>query len=183
MRREDTADARLLAYHEAGHTVAAFVLKRPFGSVALHPEDPATSAGPGKMPVTERSFDEIERDIIVLLAGVEAEAILTGYCDWFAAQADRERAEAMLAGMLAAGYRARVRDEREAELVSGLGDDAERAAWELLCSRAHELIHREPAPSAVAALAGALLARGTLTPDQAQRAIREGIASADPELQ
>jgi hypothetical protein len=83
---------------------------------------------------------------------------------------------------MAAGHRVWPRDEAEVELVSGLDDDDLRAAWELLSARAHTLVASEPASAAIASLAAALLAQTTLSPEQAQRAIRSGIASADPEL-
>jgi hypothetical protein len=190
MRRGAAADARLLAYHEAGHAVAAFVLKRPLGPVSLHPLQPSEPgsepAGPG-VPVglgfepDPFVFEDGERDVIVLLAGAQAEAILTGDCDWYAAETDRERADALLARMVAAGYRARPRDEQEGELVGGLGDDAVRRDWEVLLHRTQALVQQDPVRSAIAAVAAALLAGGTLDPQQVQRAIRQGIAAADPD--
>ncbi len=185
MRRTTLADARLLAYHEAGHAVAAFVLKRPLASVTLRPPGPALDA---PLPAydlvvpTDVDPEDVEREVIALLAGAEAEALLTEDCDWFAAAADCERAEALLARLLAAGRRVEPRDEREAELVSALVGDPSRSAWELLCARAHALVHTAPARSAIAALAAALLAAGTLDARQAQRAILGGIAAADPDL-
>lgn len=180
MRRGSVADARLLAYHEAGHAVAAYVLKRPLGTLTLQMHDSAASDG--SLAMQERTVEEAERDAIVLLCGAEAEALLTGYCDWFAAQPDWELAEDILTGLMAAGYRVWPRDEVEVELVSGLDDDDLRAAWELLSARAHNLIASDPGSAAIASLAAALLAQTTLGPEQARRAIREGIASADPEL-
>ena len=190
MRRGSVADARLLAYHEAGHAVAAFVLKRPLGTLTLQAQDCATqdcatqdcATSDGRVAMPQRTVEEAERDAIVLLCGAEAEALLTGYCDWFAAQPDWDLAEAVLTGLMAAGHRVWPRDEAEVELVSGLEDDDLRAAWELLAARARTLIASEPASAAIASLAAALLAQSTLSPEQAQRVIRNGIASADPEL-
>jgi hypothetical protein len=183
MRRGIPADARLLAYHEAGHAVAAYVLKRPLGTVSLEPPDPQPQSpdAAGRLDSLE-SFEDAERDVVVLLAGVEAEAVLTGDCDWFAAQIDCERAEALLGQMLAAGYRAQPRDEAEVELGSALGGDPLRIAWELLRRRTYALLRQAPVRTAITALATALLANSPLDSQQAQRAIRAGIAAADPEL-
>lgn len=176
MRRGVPADARLLAYHEAGHAVAAYVLKRPLGPVSLHqPESPPPESPPPEL-------EDAECDVIVLLAGVEAEAILTGDFDWWAAEVDRERADALLGHMLAEGYRAEPRDAREAELGSALCGEPSRYAWEILRHRAHTLVHQAPAGSAIAALATALLSTSTLDAQQALRVIRQGIAAEDPDL-
>lgn len=188
MRRGVPVDSRLLAYHEAGHAVAAFVLKRPMAPVSLEPKDAdgETAAVASGAPRGDLAgLDDaacVERDVIVLLAGAEAEALLTADCDWYAAAADRERAEELLARLLAAGHRIEPRDEAEAELVSALGADPTRRVWELLCSRARALVHEPPVRSAVAAVAAALLEAGALDVQQIQRAIRQGIASADPDL-
>jgi hypothetical protein len=191
MRRGVPADARLLAYHEAGHAVAAYVLKRPLGSVSLHqPESPPPESPPPLSPQPEvltpeppaPELEDAERDVIVLLAGVEAEALLTGDFDWWAAEADRERAEALLGRMLAAGYRAEPRDAQEAELGSALRGEPSRYAWEILRHRAHALMQQAPVCSAIAALATALLSESTLDPHEVQRVIRQGIAAADPDL-
>ncbi len=176
MRRGVPADARLLAYHEAGHAVAAYVLKRPLGSVSLHQPE-LLAPEPAALVV-----EDAECDMIVLLAGVEAEAILTGDFDWWAAEADRERADALLGHMVAAGYRAQPRDAQEAELASALHGEPSRYAWEILRHRAHALVHQAPACSAIAALATALLSESTLDPQHALRVIRQGIAAEDPDL-
>jgi hypothetical protein len=191
MRRGVPADARLLAYHEAGHAVAAYVLKRPLGSISLHqpdspPSEPPPSEATPPDALTAESvaseFEDAESDVIALLAGVEAEALLTGDCDWWAAEADRERADALLGRMLATGYRAQPRDAQEAELGSALRDEPPRYSWEILRHRAHALVQQAPVCSAIAALATALLAEGALDAQEAQRIIRRGIAAADPDL-
>jgi hypothetical protein len=84
--------------------------------------------------------------------------------------------------MLAAGYRAQPRDEAEVELGSALGGDPLRIAWELLRRRTYALLRQAPVRTAITALATALLANSPLDSQQAQRAIRAGIAAADPEL-
>jgi hypothetical protein len=185
MRRGVPADSRLLAYHQAGHAVAAWVLQRPFVAVSLAPPEADAqpeSAADASPANAVGDLEDVERDITVLLAGVEAEALVTGDYDWWGAEGDRERAEALIAELLAAGYRAATEDGAEAELVDALGGDEERAIWTLLQYRTHQLIREEPVRSAVAALAAALLLHGTLDAPQALRAIRQGIADADPDL-
>jgi hypothetical protein len=191
MRRGTPVESRLVAYHEAGHAVAAFVLKRPMAPLALQVAD--SDAGPdrsegepagyaGTVPIDAEHAELAERDTVILLAGAEAEALLTADCDWYAAAGDWERAEELIARALAAGHRIEPRGEQEAELVSALGADPRLRAWELVRARAHTLVHEPPVRSAIAAVAAALLEAGALDVQQTQRAIRQGIAAADPEL-
>jgi len=192
MRRGSPADPRLLAYHEAGHAVAAWALKLPPRPVSLLPAEDGAPPEPPAMAGEPLDPAAAEREAEALLAGVEAEALLTGDYDWWGAEADRERAEALLARMLAAGYRAAPRDGAEAELVGALDGDPDeeadgegdetRRAWALLLHRTRALVRQEPVRAAIAALAAALQAQGRIEPQQALRVIRQGIAEADPEL-
>jgi hypothetical protein len=181
MRQGAPADLRLLAYHEAGHAVVASVLKRPLGAVVLR----LGRAAGDRLRVTappNASPGERECDVMVLLAGLEGEALLTGDYDWWGAEPDRERAEAMIRQLVAAGHVVSPADEGEAELIEELGDDAVRRAWTLLRHRTFRLVHEAPVHSAISAVAAAVLLQGELDPQQAQRVIRQGIADADPDL-
>lgn len=186
MRRGEAADPRLLAYHEAGHAVAAWALKRPLAPIALLTEADDSDGDAAEVTDPEAA----EGEALVWLAGVEAEALLTGDYDWWAAAADRERAEGLLARLLAMGWRVAPRDEAEAELLAALdgdganqdGKDEARSAWALLLHRTHELLRQDPVRSAITALAAALQTQGRIEPQDAQRIIRRGIAAADPDL-
>jgi ATP-dependent Zn protease len=181
MRQGAPADLKLLAYHEAGHAVVACVLKRPLSGIALRL---GRVAGDRLRvtPLREATLEERERDVMVLMAGLEAEALLTGDYDWWSAEPDRERAESLIRHMVDAGHMVSAADEEETELIEQLSEDPMRSAWTLLRHRTHKLVHELPVHSAVTALAAAVLVQGELDAQQAQRVIRQGIASADPDL-
>src|SRR5262245_16718756 len=110
MRKLTTDNPRLLAFHEAGHAVASWALTSEAPEVALVAYDPGMTAGRlqvahftldgatrheirvphGVAPVegepaqfSRETFEVEERRVIVLMAGVEAEAILTHDEDWW----------------------------------------------------------------------------------------------------
>lgn len=79
---------RNVAYHEAGHAVVALWLRRRAGTISIEADDAKGSAGHVCLPPI-KSFSEwefepekyrrfIEREILIALAGPEAEFILTG---------------------------------------------------------------------------------------------------------
>ena len=69
------------AYHEAGHAVIALVFERPVQKVSIgHCEL--------RKGVSRASQDRLEADILILLAGVVAEAIHSGTYNWTGAAMD-----------------------------------------------------------------------------------------------
>lgn len=92
---------RLTAYHEAGHAVTAYVLRRAFTRVSIRSD--GTTLGrcsfrpPGEWFRPDERVDgltrrRIEERIMISLAGPEAEATYSGAYDGEAAQEDVERA-------------------------------------------------------------------------------------------
>src|SRR5688500_7023042 len=77
------------AYHEAGHAVMALVLERPVTRVSIRPgHETAGTCHFGKR-VYRPSEDWIEREILIALGGIAAEARFTGNYDWDGAGKDQ----------------------------------------------------------------------------------------------
>ena len=77
-----------VAYHEAGHAVIALILGRPVQLVTVLPDKQRLGRcefGKGKTKPTD---DWLEREILIALAGVAAEARHTGQYCWEGAQQD-----------------------------------------------------------------------------------------------
>jgi ATP-dependent Zn protease len=101
----DPLAAQLIAtaYHEAGHAIMATILGRTIQKVTIKPRQIQT--GGVRLGVCElrsdrnrSSHDAVEDEALILLAGMVAEAKLTGrYCELGAAQ-DLRQASAILRG-------------------------------------------------------------------------------------
>jgi ATP-dependent Zn protease len=132
------------AYHEAGHAVIALALGRPIQRVTiLADREHAGTCAFGKA-VFRPSEDWLEREALIALAGLAAEARLTGVYEMDGAAKDR-RYVAELA-------RQRAGDARKAERL-------ERR----LLSKAEYLLSREDNWRAVERLAAELLRVGTIS--------------------
>lgn len=66
------------AYHEAGHAVIALVLGRPVQAVSVLPTRDRLGVCQFRNPVFRPSEDWLEREILIALAGLAAEAKHTG---------------------------------------------------------------------------------------------------------
>jgi len=211
MRRLTTDNLRLLAFHEAGHAVTTWALTREAPEVALVAWDPGMTAGRMQVahfmleaasnpdahaarsaPAHEtsvegepaqfiRSFEADERRIIILMAGVEAEAILTHDEDWWGSEEDRKSAEEIITTLLSNGWLPAARDEHERGALLA-HEDMARRCWSLFQYRTRQLMRQPPLQSAVIALANALLAEEHIDATRTARIIRTGIAEADPDL-
>jgi hypothetical protein len=126
-------------------------------------------------------FEADERRIIILMAGVEAEAILTHDEDWWESEEDRKRAEAILSSLLASGWLPAANDEHERGILLA-HEDLARRCWSLFQHRTRQLMRQPPLQSAVIALANTLLAEERIDATRTARIIRTGIAEADPDL-
>src|SRR5688500_7272314 len=76
------------AYHEAGHAVVALALGRPVQFVSIRPNREHLGICEFGKGVFRPSEDWLEREILIALGGVAAEARLTGDYAWDAAGRD-----------------------------------------------------------------------------------------------
>ena len=90
MRNEQNtgSDQLSTAYHEAGHAVIAIVFERPVQKVSILPDQRRLGHCELRKGVSRASQDRLEADILILLAGVAAEAIYSGAYNWQGAAQD-----------------------------------------------------------------------------------------------
>src|SRR4051795_10022621 len=76
------------AYHEAGHAVAALALERPVVKVSIRPDRDRLGICAFGKAVFRPTQDWLEREVLIALAGMAAEARQTGTYDRLAAGRD-----------------------------------------------------------------------------------------------
>jgi ATP-dependent Zn protease len=76
------------AFHEAGHAVVALVLGRPVQHVSILPTREFLGLCRFGKAVVRPSEDWVEREILISLGGIAAEALHTGEHDWDGAERD-----------------------------------------------------------------------------------------------
>lgn len=153
------------AIHEAGHAVAAFAQHRRLGRVTIIPEgDSLGSCGSGSLGHFRPDIDvdratqaKVDREVIICLAGGEAEKLITGRYP---------------------GAWATLRDVTTAFDLAGrvMGDMEGVNVYMLWMKYQTKALLREPwHRAAIEALAAALLERRELGPQQVRRIIRTAI--------
>ena len=88
MSTNDQLQELCTAYHEAGHAVMALVFDRPVQKVSILPDQRRLGHCELRKGVSRASQDRLEADILILLAGVVAEAIHSGSYNWTGAALD-----------------------------------------------------------------------------------------------
>src|SRR4051812_47558937 len=83
---------QVTAYHEAGHAVAALALGRPVRYVSVLPGRELLGWCEFGKATFRPSEDWLEREILIALAGVAAQARHTGEYDWDGATRDENYA-------------------------------------------------------------------------------------------
>jgi ATP-dependent Zn protease len=149
--QEQVAALEETAYHEAGHAVAAYVLRRRFSKASIVREEDSLgrltrppSYGTGFEPELDykgTSKPWIEQEIMSLLAAGTAVDLLTGREDW--GEGEVESSDLQKAHVLA-------------EMVCGSNEEVE-AYLNWLAIRTRNMLSNPPYWAAVEALAGALL--------------------------
>jgi ATP-dependent Zn protease len=141
---DDTAEEEATAYHEAGHAVAALALGRPVAGVSIRARRERLGTCAFGKAVFRPSEDWLEREALISLAGLAAEARRTGAYAWDAACEDLRYAE---------------------ELAEQRAGDRRRAARLLrrLLAKAEHLVSRDDNWRAVERLAAELLRLGEVS--------------------
>src|SRR6516164_4512866 len=78
------------AYHEAGHAVVALALGRPVQRVSVLPNHEHLGRCEFRKSVFRPSEDWLEREILIMLGGIAAEARHTGNYAWDMASSDQQ---------------------------------------------------------------------------------------------
>ncbi len=86
----DDTPTTATAYHEAGHAVMALALGRPVDRVSVRATTKELGICHFRKPVFRPSEDWVEREILIALAGLAAEALHTGDYAWEEADRDRQ---------------------------------------------------------------------------------------------
>lgn len=131
------------AYHEAGHAVIALALGRPVQGVSVLPDREHLGYCEFRKSVFRPSEDWLEREILIALGGIAAEARFTGDYAWEGAARDRQ-------------YVRRLAIRRAGER------QAERLERRLL-AKAEHLLAKEGYWRAVELIAVELLRRGAIS--------------------
>jgi ATP-dependent Zn protease len=131
----------LTAYHEAGHAVIAMVVGRAVHRVSIVPNATRLGACELKKGRSRASNDELEDEVLVLLAGVAAEGRLTGQYNWSGGAKDLRLALQAIDSRASTEKQAeRLRKRMLNKVEYLLDDDAHWAAIEVI---ANELVaHR-----------------------------------------
>jgi ATP-dependent Zn protease len=123
------------AYHEAGHAVVALLLGRPVQWVSILPDREHLGICEFGKGAHRPSQDWLEREILIALAGIAAEARLTGTYAWDGARRDQQHVRRLAVQ--------RAGERRADKLQRRLLAKAEHLLAEEGCWRAVELIATE----------------------------------------
>jgi ATP-dependent Zn protease len=145
------------AYHEAGHAVVALALGRPVHQVSILPNSEHLGRCDFRKGAFRPSEDWLEREILIALGGLAAEARFTGDYAWEGAGRDRQ-------------YVRRLAVQRAGER------QAERLERRLL-AKAEHLLTRDGHWRAVELIAAELLQRGAISGRAARHLFDRGCAA------
>ena len=134
MNRMDAPDDQATAYHEAGHAVLALLLGRPVQHVSILPDRDRLGVCEFGKGVYRPSEDWLEREILIALGGIAAEAKLTGNYAWDGAARDQQYVERL--AIQRAGERRAEKLQRRllAKAEHYLADDGAWRAVELIAA-------------------------------------------------
>ena len=149
-----------VAYHEAGHAVVALALGRPVHRVSVRPSEQWLGRCEFRKGRLRASQDPVETEILIMLAGLAAEARHTGEYAWDGADHDL--------------WYVRSLTERRA----GGEKQAERLERRMLDKTEHEL-DRPGVWEAVERIAAALLRETVISGRAARHLFDEAVARAE----
>jgi ATP-dependent Zn protease len=145
------------AYHEAGHAVVALALGRDVQRVSVLPKQEELGRCEFQKGRVRPSEDWLEREILIALGGIAAEAQHTGNYAWDAAARDQQCVRRL--AVQRAGERHAERLERR------------------LLAKAEHLLNREGHWRAVELIAAELLRCGTISGRAARHLFEQGCAA------
>ena len=152
-------DLTATAYHEAGHAVIALALDRPVHAVSILPDRERLGVCAFGKAAVRPTEDWIEREMLISLGGLAAEARHTGSYAWD--QADRDLRY--------------VRDLAEQRAGPRRAERLERR----LLAKAEHLLAKEAHWQAVERIAAELLRRGTVSGRAVRHFFEEARGSVD----
>lgn len=147
------------AYHEAGHAVIALMLGRPVQRVSIRAKEQTLGRCEFQKGRVRPSDDWLEREILIALAGLAAEARYTGQYAWAGAARDLQNVQQL----------ARQRSgERQAERLQ-----------KRMLSKVEHLLSQAATWRAVELIAEELLRSETISGRAAVHLLEQGKAQAD----
>ncbi len=125
------------AYHEAGHAVVALALGRPVQNVSILPNREVLGICKFGKARIRPSEDWLEREILIALGGIAAEARFTGNYAWDGAARDFQFAQSLAVQRAGAGKAERLQKRLLAKVENLLAKEdcwqaVERIAAELM---------------------------------------------------
>jgi ATP-dependent Zn protease len=120
------------AYHEAGHAVLALVLGRPVECVSILPDREHLGICEFGKGVYRPSEDWLEREILIALAGIAAEARFTGIYAWDGAARDQQYVQRLVVQRAGERRAARLQRRMLAKAEHLLADEGHWRAVELI---------------------------------------------------
>src|ERR1035438_1078951 len=123
------------AYHEAGHAVLALILDRPVECVSILPDREHLGICEFGKGVYRPSEDWLEREILIALGGIAAEARLTGIYAWDAAARDQQYVQRLVVQRAGERRAARLQRRMLAKAEHLLADEGHWHAVELIAAK------------------------------------------------
>jgi hypothetical protein len=132
--------AAATAYHEAGHAVIALILGRPVQRISIRAKEQTLGRCEFQKGRVRPSDDWLEREILIALAGLAAEARYTGQYAWAGAARDLQNVQ-QLARQRSGEQQAERLQKRMLSKVEHLLSQA--ATWRAVELIAEELLRSE----------------------------------------
>jgi ATP-dependent Zn protease len=126
--------SEVTAFHEAGHAVIALVLDRPVHRISVLPNRERLGQCEFGKGVFRPSEDSLEREILIALAGLAAEAKHTGTYAMEEAERDLRYVRRLVLQRKSERAAARYEERMLAKVEAMLGDDATWKAVEMIAS-------------------------------------------------
>jgi ATP-dependent Zn protease len=128
------SDEKSTAYHEAGHAVLALLLERSVQYVSILPNREHLGICEFGKGTTRRSEDWLEREILIALAGIAAEAKFTGNYAWDGAARDQKYVERLAVQRAGESRAEKLQRRLLAKAEHHLSDDGAWLAVELIAA-------------------------------------------------